>query len=106
LYREAADKIVHFLCRVQVKSEAQPQLDGGWFRGFDYGRWEYWGSDADIGWSLYTMETGWISGEILSVLALREMKTSLWELTATSTIPRHFNVWRERMLPDEVLTAQ
>lgn len=106
LYRDAADKIVHFLCRVQVKSEAQPQLDGGWFRGFDFGRWEYWGSDADVGWSLYTMETGWISGEILSVLALRQMKTSLWELTATSTIERHFQTWRERMLPDDVLSDQ
>ena len=104
LYRDAADKIVRFLCRVQVKSEAQPQLDGGWFRGFDYRRWEYWGSDADIGWSLYSMETGWISGEILSVLALRQMKTSLWELSANSTIPLHLKVWRERMLPDEVLS--
>ncbi len=106
LYRDAADKIVRFLCRVQVKSDAQPQLDGGWFRGFDYRRWEYWGSDADVGWSLYSMETGWISGEILSVLALRQMKTSLWDLTVTSTIPRHFEVWRERMLPDEVPAAK
>jgi len=106
IYRDAADKIVEFLCRVQVKSESQSQLDGGWFRGFDYRRWEYWGSDADVGWSLYTMETGWISGEILSVLALRQMKTSLWELTAESTIQRHFEVWRERMLPDEVLSAK
>ena len=106
LYRDAADKIVRFLCRVQVKSEDQPQLDGGWFRGFDYRRWEYWGSDADIGWSLYSMETGWISGEVLSVLALRQMKTSLWDVTATSTIPHHLNIWRERMLPDEVLSAK
>jgi hypothetical protein len=106
LYRDAADKMVRFLCRVQVQSEAQPQLDGGWFRGFDYHRWEYWGSDADIGWSLYSMETGWISGEVLSVLALRQMKTSLWDLTATSTIPHHFKVWRGRMLPDEVLSGK
>lgn len=106
LYRDAEDKLVQFLCRVQVKSDTQPQLDGGWFRGFDYRRWEYWGSDADVGWSLYSMETGWISGEILSVLALRAMKTSLWELTTESTIPRHFKVWRERMLPDEVLNGK
>ena len=103
LYRDAEEKIVRFFCRVQVKSDAWPQLDGGWFRGFDYRRWEYWGSDADIGWSLYSMETGWISGEVLSVLALRQMKTSLWDVTATSTIPRHFEAWRQRMLPDEVL---
>lgn len=106
LYRNAEDKLVRFLCRVQVESDAQPQLDGGWFRGFDYRRWEYWGSDADIGWSLYSMETGWIQGEVLSVLALRQMKTSLWDLTAKSTIPRHLKVWRERMIPDEVLAAE
>ena len=106
LYSDAEEKIARFYCRVQVQSEAQPQLDGGWFRGFDYRRWEYWGSDADIGWSLYSMETGWISGEVLSVLALRQMKTSLWDLTATSTTSRHFNAWRERMLPDEVLSDE
>lgn len=106
VYRDAADRLVHFLCRVQVQSESQPQLDGGWFRGFDYRRWEYWGSDADIGWSLYSMETGWISGEILSVFALRQMKTSLWELTANSTIPVHFNLWRERMLTVDGATGE
>lgn len=105
LYRDAEDKLVQFICRVQVKSESQPQLDGGWFRGFDYRRWEFWGSDADIGWSLYSMETGWITGEILSVLALRQMKTSMWDLTAESTIPRHFKDWRERMLPDGQFSA-
>lgn len=99
LYGDAESKLVEFLCRVQVKSETQPQLDGGWFRGFDYRRWDYWGSDADIGWSVYSMETGWISGEILSVLALRQLKTSLWELTADSKLPKHFDVWRDRMLP-------
>jgi hypothetical protein len=98
LYIEAEDKLVEFLCRIQVKSEAQPQLDGGWFRGFDYRRWEYWGSDADVGWSVYTMETGWISGEILSVLALRQMKTSLWELTAESKIGNQLETWSKRML--------
>ena len=103
VYRDTEDRLVRFLCRIQVRSETQPQLDGGWFRGFDYGRWEYWGSDADVGWSLYSMETGWISGEILSVLALRQMQTSLWELTKASTLPRHFKVWRERMIPDGIL---
>lgn len=100
LYRDAEDRLARFLCRIQVRSRAQPQLDGGWFRGFDYRRWEYWGSDADVGWSLYSMETGWISGEILSVLALRQMQTSVWDLTRSSTIPRHFRLWRGRMIPD------
>ena len=88
---------------MQVKSEAHPELDGGWFRGFDYRRWEYWGSDADVGWSLYSMETGWIQGEILSVLALRQLKTSMWDYTAGTGVARRFPTWRERMLPDEIM---
>jgi sucrose-6-phosphate hydrolase SacC (GH32 family) len=104
LYRDAEEKLVRFFCRVQVKnSAALPEFDGGWFRGFDYRRWEYWGSDADIGWSLYSMETGWIQGEVLSVLALRQMKTSFWEYTAASGIPGHFKKWRGRMLPDAII---
>ncbi|MFM7816906.1 MAG: hypothetical protein ACKPGI_08055, partial [Verrucomicrobiota bacterium] len=104
LYCDAEDRLARFLCRIQIRSDAQPQLDGGWFRGFDYRRWEYWGSDADVGWSLYSMETGWISGEILSVLALRQMQTSVWDLTRGTAIPRYFRLWRERMIPED-LTA-
>jgi hypothetical protein len=47
-----------------------------------------------------------LPGEVLSVLALRQMKTSLWEVTTTSTIPCHFEAWRRRMLPDEVPAAK
>jgi len=51
------------------------------------------------------METGWISGEILSVLALRQMQTSIWDLTRKTTIPRHFRLWRQTMFPEH-LTAE
>ncbi len=105
VYRDMEDRLARFLCRIQVRSRTQPQFDGGWFRGFDYRRWEYWGSDADVGWSLYSMETGWISGEILSVLALRQMQTSVWDLTRSTEIPRHFRLWGERMFPEH-LTAE
>lgn len=104
-FREAEDRLARFLCRIQVRSDAQPRLDGGWFRGFDFRRWEYWGSDADVGWSLYSMETGWISGEILSVLALRQMRTSLWDVTSTSGVGRHVHALRATMLPDSVLAG-
>ena len=103
LYRDAEEKLVRFFCRVQVKSDTLPEFDGGWFRGFDYRRWEYWGSDTDIGWSLYSMETGWIQGEVLAVLALRQLNTSLWDFTATSDIPAHFKAWRERMIPENMI---
>ena len=47
LYRDMADRLAAFLVRVQVQSETHPELDGGWFRAFDYRQWEYWGSNAD-----------------------------------------------------------
>ena len=31
-----------FLCRIQVRSDAHRELDGAWFRAFDYERWGYW----------------------------------------------------------------
>src|SRR5690606_17284353 len=57
--KEAADKLAEFLCRVQVKSEGYPELDGGWMRAFDFERFEHWGSNADAGWGAWAIESGW-----------------------------------------------
>jgi hypothetical protein len=97
------DRLARFLCRIQVRSEAQPALDGGWFRAFDFRRWEHWGSNADAGWGAWAIESGWTQGWITSVLAMRQMDTSLWDLTAGSDIARHFEECRRRMLPQEAL---
>ena len=103
--RDAADRLARFLCRVQVRSPAQPSLDGGWFRGFDFQRWEQWGSNADAGWGPWSIESGWTQGEITAVLAMRQMHTSLWDLTKDSRIKRHFERLRRQMLPDADLKA-
>jgi len=97
-----ADRLAEFLCRIQVRSESLPQTDGGWFRAFDYRRWEAWASNADAGWGAWCIEAGWTQSWIVSVLAMREMKTSLWDLTRDSRIERHFETLRKRMLPDDV----
>jgi hypothetical protein len=97
-----ADRLADFLCRVQVRSERVPQTDGGWFRAFDYARWEPWASNADAGWGAWCIEAGWTQSWIVSVLAMREMKTSLWDLSRDSRIERHFETLRKRMLPDDV----
>jgi hypothetical protein len=89
-YREASDKLAKFLCRIQIRSETHPELDGAWFRAFDYNRWEYWASNADLGWGAWSIESGWTCGWINAVLAMRQMNTSLWELTRNSAIERHF----------------
>jgi hypothetical protein len=98
----AENKLAEFLCRIQIKSKTQPAIDGGWFRAFDFGRWEHWGSNADHGWGAWCIESGWTQGWITSVLAMRRMKTSLWDLTADSKIERHHKRLRKVMIPDEL----
>jgi len=90
LYIQAEEKLAKFLCRIQVRSEVFPELDGAWFRAFDFKKWEYWGSSADIGWGAWSIETGWTQGWIVAVFGLRQMETSLWELTSGSRIKEHF----------------
>jgi len=98
-YGDAEDKLSQFLCRVQVRSETHPELDGAWFRAFDFDKWEYWASNGDSGWGAWCIETGWTQAWITSVLAMREVKTSLWDLTAGSQIKDHFAKLRAIMLP-------
>jgi hypothetical protein len=95
----ATDKLADFLIRIQIRSEAHPELDGAWFRAFDFRRWDYWGSDADLGWGVWSIDTGWGHGWIVSVLALRELDTNLWKLTANSRISEDFKKHQPVMLP-------
>ena len=101
-YLDAEDKLAKFLCRIQIRSEKHPELDGGWFRAFDFKRWEYWASNGDAGWGAWSIESGWTQSWITSVFGLREMKTSIWDFTNGSTIEKHFNRLRRQMLPDDV----
>lgn len=105
-YQRMADKLADFLVRIQIRSEAHPELDGGWFRSFDYQKWDYWGSNADVGWGAWSIECGWTQGWITSVLALRQLKTSLWDLTAHSHVGRHFGTLRSQMIPDVALAPR
>jgi hypothetical protein len=104
-YRAAEEKLAKFLCRIQIRSEKHPELDGGWFRAFDFKRWEYWASNADAGWGAWSIESGWTQSWVTAVLALRQMNTSLWDLTRESKIDRHFDRLRREMLPNEALSA-
>ena len=88
-YAGAADRLARFLCRIQVRAETQPALDGAWFRAFDFGRWDYWASNADVGWGAWSIESGWTQGWITAVLGLRQLRTSLWELTGESGVAQH-----------------
>ncbi|MFH1006053.1 MAG: hypothetical protein V1800_00960 [Candidatus Latescibacterota bacterium] len=99
-YAEAEAALAAFLCRIQVKSESHPELDGAWFRAFDFRRWEYWASNADLGWGAWSIESGWTQAWITTILALRQRETSLWELTGDSRIAAHFEKLVAVMLPD------
>jgi hypothetical protein len=101
IYRDAEDKLAQYLCRIQIRSERHPELDGGWFRAFDFNRWEYWASNADAGWGAWSIETGWTQSWITAVLGLRQIKTSLWDYTKESKIELNFDSLRKQMIPDE-----
>jgi len=100
-YRRMADRLAEFLLRIQVRSEVHPELDGGWFRAFDFHRWDYWGSNADAGWGAWSIEVGWTQAWIPTVLAMRELKVNLWDLTKTSKIAKHWEKNRALMLPED-----
>jgi hypothetical protein len=84
--KSAEDKLADYLCRIQIRSEKLPYLDGGWFRAFDYNRWDYWSSSADAGWGAWCVEAGWGQAWTAAALALRERHTNLWDFTARSNV--------------------
>ena len=86
VYAGAESKLAEFLCRIQVRSEKHPELSGGWFRAFDFGRWDYWASGSDWGWGPWSIETGWTQSWITSVLGMRNLRTSLWDLTGRANL--------------------
>ncbi len=77
---QAENSLAQFLVRIQIQSKTHPELSGAWFRAFDYGDWDYWASNADLGWGAWSVESGWSVAWIASVMALRERQTSLWDL--------------------------
>ncbi|HWA81801.1 MAG TPA: hypothetical protein VG820_00095, partial [Fimbriimonadaceae bacterium] len=79
-YALAEEKLAKFLCRIQIRSETHPELDGAWFRAFDFGDWDYWASNADLGWGAWSIETGWSVSWISAVLGLRQRHVALWDI--------------------------
>jgi hypothetical protein len=99
-YAKSADRMADFFVRSQTRSEKHPELDGTWYRSFDFRKWEYWGSDGDLGWGVWTNEIGWTHSWITVGLALRQMKTCLWDLCRTTHVGHLFDVNCKRMLKD------
>lgn len=82
---ESIAKLRDFLLRIQLRSDAHPNLDGAWMRSFDYEKWEYWGSSADIGWAAWSVESGWTNAWLAATLILQDRGESLLQLSSRET---------------------
>lgn len=85
-YKSVVNKLSDFLTRVQVSSQKHNDLDGAWFRGFDYGRWDYWASNSDAGWGTWCTLTGWIQSWIVTSQIQIQQNKSFWDVTKNSAI--------------------
>jgi hypothetical protein len=85
-YLAATNKLSDFLTRIQVSSTKHKDLDGAWFRAFDYGKWDYWASNSDAGWGAWCTLTGWIQSWIVTTQVQLQEKQSFWEVTGKSKI--------------------
>ena len=97
--QKAEDLLAKFLCRIQTRSDALPELDGTWFRAFDFDRWEYWGSNADAGWGAWCVETGWVQGWLVTTFALRQLDTTLWDLVIKRPLDVYLKKNVQQLLP-------
>ncbi len=98
-YVDAVDKLADFLVRIQSTSSGRADLDGCWFRAFDYGTWEYYGSNADHGWGAWGTLTGWTQSFITTTLALKLGHTSYWDVTKSSSVGDGIETAWQEMLP-------
>lgn len=89
-YKEAVAKLSDFLTRIQVKSDRYKDLDGAWFRAFEYDRWEYWASNADSGWGAWGTLTGWTQSWIVATQVLNVQGQNFWDLTKNSGVGKNF----------------
>ncbi|MCS2386949.1 hypothetical protein NXV57_00130 [Bacteroides thetaiotaomicron] len=69
-----------FLIRIQVRSDKFKNVDGAWFRAFNYEDWNYWASNADAGWGAWSTLTGWIQSWIVGTQFVLEEDSSLWDI--------------------------
>ena len=96
-YKKAVARLSDFLTRIQVKSEKYNDLDGAWFRAFEYERWEYWASNADVGWGAWGTLTGWTQSWIVATQVLTAQDQNFWDLTRNSGVKEHMSSTVELM---------
>lgn len=100
-YASAVTKLSDFLTRIQVSSKKFSDVDGAWFRAFDYRDWNYWASNADAGWGAWATLTGWIQSWIVSTQVLLAKNQSYWDITRHSQISKNMISTARRMLDEK-----
>jgi hypothetical protein len=85
---------------VQVHSEIHPQFHGAWYRAFDFKSWDYWASNSDSGWGAWCTESGWSQSWIATVLSLRLLNQSLWDVLGAVPAYKDFGDLSRKMFPE------
>lgn len=98
---DAVNRMSDFLTRIQVKSDKFKNIDGAWFRAFNYHNWDYWASNADAGWGAWSTLTGWIQSWIISTQVLLELETSLWDIANQLPIDNEWDHVKTEMLREK-----
>ena len=88
---KALNQMNDFLIRIQVKSDKFKNVDGAWFRAFNYQDWNYWASNADAGWGAWSTLTGWTQSWIVGTQFLIEKNTSLWNVMNQKSVSKTAN---------------
>ena len=78
-YNNAVKKVAEFIVKIQATSNEHKDLNGAWFRAFDYEKWEYWASNADSDWGPWGTLTGWTQGWIINGLIYESTQKNLWD---------------------------
>jgi hypothetical protein len=97
--KDAVRRLGDFLVRIQSTSTGRADLDGCWFRAFDYDHWEFYGSNGDHGWGAWGTITGWTQSFIITTLALTHHETSYWDTTKATSIGTGIEASWSLMLP-------
>lgn len=78
-YKDRFNRVSTFLANAQLRSD-NPLLHGAWARGLDMAKMEVAGSNNDVGWGPWSVESGWSVAEIASGMCLGLLEDELTQL--------------------------
>lgn len=101
-YETYLRKLTDFIVKTQQVSDVCLEFDGVWFRAFDYGKWETYGSDGDLEWGVWTTESGWTEAWLNSGISMKIEDACVWDLSKSVDLTDDFAVVKELMLKEIV----